>query len=118
MRTMSMALAAAGLLAVGAASARAADPAYCEAYATLAVGQYLMALAKGLPNIVWPRWSADANAHRTWCLQPSVTRQTGDIEIGARHSVIAAAPAMIMPLGVDSPTALPRRGSEPSRRRN
>ena len=77
-----------GLLMLGAGAAKAADPAYCNAYANLAVAQYQMAIAKGLPGIVFPRWSADGAGHHAWCMLPFVTRQAADAEIAARHSVI------------------------------
>lgn len=85
-KTILGALAGVALLGIG--SANAADPAYCNAYANLAVAQYQMAMAKGLPGINFPRWSPDYNGHRTWCMLPIVSRQQADTEIAARHSVI------------------------------
>lgn len=88
MTNVSRALGAvAGLLMLTAAPAKAADPLYCDAYAALAVAQFQMAIAKQIP-VAPPRWQANYNAHRTWCLLPFVTRQTADTEIAARHSVI------------------------------
>lgn len=76
------------ILAASIAPASAADPAYCEAYANIAVSQYQLAVAKGIPNLNWPRWHGDVNGHRWWCLQAFVTQQAADAEIAARHSVI------------------------------
>ena len=78
----------AGITMFGIGSANAADPVYCSAYANMAVAQYQMAQAKGLPGINFPRWSPDYNGHRTWCMLPIVSRQQADTEIAARHSVI------------------------------
>jgi hypothetical protein len=89
MTTLARALGAAAIVAtMGAGTASAADPAYCNAYAGLAVAQYQMALAKGIPGIGFPRWLGDYNAHFSWCSLPIVSRQMGDAEIAARHSVI------------------------------
>lgn len=72
----------------GTHDALAADTAYCQGYAAQAVGQYQIAVAKGIPNLAFPRWHGDSGGHYAWCIQPFVTVQDMDAEVAARNHII------------------------------
>jgi hypothetical protein len=77
-KLVSIAVAGIGLFAAGTA-AKAADPAFCQQYATLAVHEYKVNLSipgcfKGNDN----RWHADYMRHYNWCL--TATRAAADAE--------------------------------------
>jgi hypothetical protein len=73
----------------GAHHTLAADPAYCEGYATTAVGQYQIAIAKGIPDIGGLRWHGDRNGHYWWCTLPITSEQQADAEIAVRNEIIS-----------------------------
>ena len=83
-------IAIAALTALIPASARAADPAFCQNYAEAAINQVRGALAN--PNcagrIQGPRWSSDMALHYHWCLTQGYP--TVEAERGARTGFLRA----------------------------
>jgi len=56
-------------LFVGIPSANAADPGFCNTYATAALRQVKLAYEiPGCAHVQGPRWSRDYNVHFNWCL--------------------------------------------------
>ena len=86
----SMCLFAAFPLAMAMVPAQAADPAFCTAYANIAVAQQGANTAKGC-GFVGPRWQAKFGAHFAWCL--TATKSMANHERQARNSQLASCSA-------------------------
>jgi hypothetical protein len=61
-------------------TAQAADPAFCQGYATAAINQVRGALNNPhcAPGVQGARWSSDYNVHYNWCLGASFGAAGGE----------------------------------------
>jgi hypothetical protein len=61
-------------------TAQAADPAFCQGYATAAINQVRGALnnPRCAPGVQGARWSSDYNVHYNWCLGASFGAAGGE----------------------------------------